>query len=69
MVTPNINTDAINTKSIIDMKIRDRKDTFFSKSGKFDSKLANIAPKKVQEQESSLNANPNLVTIKLALKP
>jgi len=45
MVIPNINTDAINTSSIIDIKIRDRKDIFLNKAGAFRSKLANIEPK------------------------
>ena len=56
MVIPNINTDAINTNSIIEMKIRDRKDIFFSKAGTFRLKLANIAPKKVQVQVSSASS-------------
>ncbi len=50
MVIPNINTEAINTNKIIEMKIRDRKDIFFSKSNTFRSKLTNIAPKKVRVQ-------------------
>lgn len=44
---PKINTDAINTNRIIEMKIRDRKDTFFNKGSAFRSKLTNIEPKKV----------------------
>jgi hypothetical protein len=50
MVTANISTEAISTNNIIDTKMRDRKENLLNKGWAFRSKLANIAPKRVQIQ-------------------
>jgi transglutaminase/protease-like cytokinesis protein 3 len=50
MVTPKISTEAISTNKIIDTKMRDRKENLLNKGWTFRSKLANIAPKRVQNQ-------------------
>lgn len=54
----------MSTNKIIDTKMRDRKENLLNKTRMFRSKLANITPKRIQNQVQAPISSANLEKIK-----